>query len=33
MSQPTQTRKELEAALIAKAQANPAFRQALVKNP
>ena len=32
MPQQTQTRKEIEAVLIAKAQAEPAFRHALVKN-
>lgn len=32
MSQLTQARQEIEAALIAKAQAEPAFREALLKN-
>jgi hypothetical protein len=32
MSQQSQARKEIEAALIAKAQAEPAFRQALLKD-
>lgn len=32
MSQQTQARQEIEAALVAKAQAEPAFRQALLKN-
>ena len=32
MSQQTQSRTEIEAAIIAKAQADPAFRQALLSN-
>lgn len=33
MSQVSQARTDIEATLIAKAQADPAFRQALLKNP
>jgi len=33
MSQQTQAREMVEAALIAKAQAEPSFREALLKNP